>query len=134
MDDRISPEVLIGKIGEHLVCADIMKQGYSAFLADKGCYYDVIAEIDGRLMRIQVKTTRKKMKMPQRKNFYERYQFWVRRYGKGGRKAYEKRDIDLLALVAIDKNIVAYRKPELVKQCMFYTEDMLSGMNLSKSI
>ncbi len=32
----LSKELQIGKAGEHLVCCDLIQQGYNAFLADQG--------------------------------------------------------------------------------------------------
>lgn len=109
-----------GKAGEHLVCADLILHGYGAFLSDQGLPFDVVADINGRLMKIQVKTTRKPMAVPQRAVRTDKYLFHVRRCGKGGRMSYQDGDIDLFALVAIDTKAIAYLHPSQVKQTMFF--------------
>lgn len=38
----LSKELQLGKAGEHLVCFDLINQGYNAFLADQGLPYDVV--------------------------------------------------------------------------------------------
>lgn len=120
-----------GKAGEHLVCADLILHGFGAFLSDQGLPFDVVADINGKLLKVQVKTTRKPMAVPQRAVRTEKYLFHVRRCGKGGRMSYQDGDIDLFALVALDSKSIAYLPPRLVKQTMFFT---LDGDEQSKSI
>ena len=54
---KLPPTIVVGTAGEHLVCADLISHGYFAFLTSAGLPYDVIADVDGILLRIQVKST-----------------------------------------------------------------------------
>jgi len=48
-----------GKAGEYLVCADLIVKGYVAFPSEQGLPFDVVLDVQGRLLRVQVKTTRR---------------------------------------------------------------------------
>jgi hypothetical protein len=89
--------------------------GHRAFLADQNCPYDVAVDVDGRLIRIQVKSTRKPKALPQRVGHFPAYMWNVRRAGKGGVRVYADGEFDLLACVALDVRKVAYLPPS--KQC-----------------
>lgn len=99
----------VGKAAEHLVCADLILAGHKAFLADQGMPYDVVADVSGRLVRIQVKSTAGHRNVPQR-SLAETpvYQFHIRRAGKGGKRVIKVGEFDLLALVALDVRVIAY--------------------------
>lgn len=114
--DAVVTDLAAGAAGEHLVCADLLMQGYRAFLADQNCPYDVAVDIGGSLIRIQVKATRGARALPQRKNHRPGYMWHVRRAGKGGRRVYRDGEFDLLALVALDVRRVAYLPPSKAKQ------------------
>ena len=109
-------DLAAGAAGEHLVCADLLLQGYRAFLADQNCPYDVAVDVGGRLVRIQVKSTRAPKAVPQRVGHFPAYMWHVRRAGKGGRRTYAEGEFDLLALVALDSRKVAYLAPSLQRQ------------------
>lgn len=109
-------DLAAGMAAEHLVCADLILKGYKAFLTDQFCHYDVVAEVDKNLIRIQVKTTRMPKPVPQRKSHIPAYLFHVRRFGKGGRHSYKDDDFDMLALVALDIKKIAYVPLVEVKQ------------------
>lgn len=98
----------IGRAGEHIVCAELLMAGYECFLAEGKAPYDIIADVDGKLVRIQVKATSGARLSPQRKNETPAYTFSARRVGKLQRKGYEPGQADLVAYVAIDRRIVAY--------------------------
>lgn len=98
----------LGKAAEHLVCADLILKGYRAYLTDQGIPYDVVVDLDGRLIRIQVKATAKTRPIPQRKVHTAAYLWHVRRAGKGGLRRYTNTEFELLALVAVDTNQIAY--------------------------
>lgn len=106
---RVSKELQLGKAGEHLVCADLLKQGYEAYLSDQGLPYDVVIDIDGDLKRVQVKTS----KAPKSFGKYHNniYRFSLRRTGKS-RYGKEKRmpadDADYIAFVFLDIMKVQY--------------------------
>lgn len=115
-DAVILSDLAAGSAGEHLVCADLLLAGYVAFLADQNCPYDVALDIGGKLVRIQVKTTRMARAIPQRKGHFPAYLWHVRRAGKGGRRVYGVGEFDLLALVALDSRRIAYLPPSEQKQ------------------
>lgn len=104
-------ELHTGTAGEHLVCADLLARGVTAFRADQTCSFDVAALVGGRLVRIQVKTTAAPRPVPQRRSYLPAYQWFVRRCGKNGAKDYQPDAFDLLALVALDSKRIAYLPP-----------------------
>lgn len=101
-------DMQIGKAGEYMVCADLILRGVIAFPSEQGLPYDVVADCNGKLVRIQVKTTREARKVPQRENDTPACLFHVRRCGKGGRQSYSERDIDLFALVDLETKDIGY--------------------------
>lgn len=117
----ISKELQIGKAGEHLVCCDLIKQGFSAFLADQGLSYDVVVDVNGRLYRIQVKTTSALVDLPKATRIYR---FNIAR-GRGAILRFTPSVADYFAFVALDILEVAYvpisqmtARSGLVKMCM----------------
>ena len=114
--DAVVTDLAAGAAGEHLVCADLLLQGYNAFLTDQNCAYDVAVDFEGRLARVQVKTTRQPRSIPQRQNHQAAYMWHVRRAGKGGKRVYGSDEFDLLALVALDCRKIAYMPPSLFRQ------------------
>lgn len=102
------PDLELGKAAEYLVVADLILQGYRAYLTDQGLPYDVVIDLDGRLIRMQVKATREQRPVPQRVSFTPGYLFHVRRTGKGNRRVYDQNAFDLLAFVALDIRKIAY--------------------------
>lgn len=107
--DSCVTDLAAGIAAEHLVCADLLLSGYRAFLADQNCPYDVAVEHDGRLIRVQVKATRKAKPTPGRPDSQPCYQWHARRAGKGGLRTYADSDFDVIALVALDVKVIAYR-------------------------
>jgi hypothetical protein len=101
-------DLMIGVAGEHLVCFDLIAKGFTAFMTEQGLPYDLIADINGKLTKIQVKTTRTHSATAQRKNHYPSYTFNIRKCGKGGRSFYSSDDVDLFALVCADTRQVGY--------------------------
>lgn len=98
----------VGKAAEHLVCADLMLCGYRAFIADAGCPYDVVLDIDGRMIRVQVKATLTlRNSRSSKKKPLMAYVFNPRR-GNKGRKRLRADSCDLVALVALDIRAIAY--------------------------
>jgi len=100
----LSKELQIGKAGEHLVCCDLILQGYSAFLADQGLPFDVLVEIDGSLKRIQVRATMGLSTWGKSKDIYR---FGTRK-GKGAITRVKKAEVDYYAFVALDIKQIAY--------------------------
>ena len=99
----------IGKAAEHLVCASIILSGHRCYLTDQGLPYDVIVDRDGFLIRVQVKATcfPKNMNMRGRAERIG-YTFHVRRRGKNGSKRLNNDECDIVALVALDIQTIAY--------------------------
>jgi len=109
-------DLALGTAAEHMVCADLILSGWNAFLADQNCAYDVAVDIGGRLVRVQVKATRRQRPTPQRKKHVPAYMWHVRRAGKGGARLYKGDEFDVLALVAVDIMEIAYMPPSQTKQ------------------
>ena len=97
-----------GKAAEYLVVADLILQGYSAFLSDQGLPFDVVVDVRGHLYKIQVKATRCQRSVPQRVLERPGYLFNHKRAGKAGARAYSGSEFDLYAFVALDIRCVAY--------------------------
>lgn len=118
LDDPVT-DLAAGTAAEHLVCADLLLNGWRAFLTDQNCPYDVAVEVAGRLIRVQVKSTRSQKRTPQRETHIPAYLFYVRRAGKGGRRRYEDAEWDMLALVGLDIRRIAYMPPSRTAQTVF---------------
>lgn len=111
-------DLIIGIAGEHLVCADLLAQGYAAFMASQNCPYDVAVQVGNKLVRVQVKTAKAaKPFLQKRQQHIVGYTWWIRQ-GKGGRRAYHKDAFDVIALVGLDTKQIAYISTIDVKQTM----------------
>lgn len=99
----------LGKAAEHLVCADLILQGFRAYLSDQGLPYDIVVDLDGRLIRIQTKAAcfHKNVNMAGRSPKLA-YSFSARRRGKNGSSRLRDTDCDIIAFVALDIRVVAY--------------------------
>jgi hypothetical protein len=117
-----------GKAGEYLVCADLILQGFVAFPSEQGLPFDVVAEVGGRLVKIQVKTTRQAVSMPQRKQHTPSYLFHVKRSGKCGVKRYKTEDVDIFALVALDTRTIGYVAASEAKTTMQFRVKEAQGL------
>jgi len=104
----VSKELNIGRAGEYIALADLLLNNVQAFDTGQGVEYDIIAEINGRLIKIQVKTTQKMRVLNQSANPI--YFFHLKRAGKGGNRFYDKNAFDAFALVALDRRQVYYLK------------------------
>lgn len=122
-------DLQIGKAGEYLVCADLIMRGYVAYLSEQGLSYDVVVDIKGRLVRLQVKTTRTVRAIPQRKNFTPAYLFHIRRAGKGGHRNYNGDEFDGMALVALDTRMIAYIKMEEARQTLHLNHEKMNTLS-----
>ncbi|MDB0525036.1 group I intron-associated PD-(D/E)XK endonuclease [Ralstonia solanacearum] len=98
----------MGRAGEYLVMADLLLNGWVAYPTSQGVPYDIAVDIGDRVIRVQVKST----KMPKSPDSLNRgtplYVFDIRRAGKRGRRRYSDDDFDVLALVALDRRLIAY--------------------------
>jgi len=104
----ISKELNIGRAGQYLVLADLLLKNIQAYDTAEGASYDVVADDNGKLIRIQVKTTQKIRVI--RDNANPIYFFHIKRSGKTGAKFYNQNDFDVFALVALDIKKVFYLK------------------------
>lgn len=110
----------IGKAAEHLVCADLIIQGYRAYLSDQGLPYDVVVDLEGHLIRVQIKSSCfSKEVNPLGAIKKQAYFYEIRRRGRGGSKRLSNRDCDIVALVALDIKIIAYLPITDVGQCCY---------------
>lgn len=116
-----------GKAGEYLVCADLIVKGYVAFPSEQGLPFDVVLDVEGRLLRVQVKTTRRLRPLVQRKKPISAYQFNIKRCGKGNKKMITDYSCDLFALVALDTKEIGYMVNKDVKQTMNFRPQSLKG-------
>src|SRR6266704_3397833 len=112
---HVPTDLEVGTAGEHLVCADLLLSGLTAFRTDQNCAYDIAVDLDGRLVRLQVKSTRSPKPIPQRESVILAYQWHVRRRGRGNARKYDEGDFDLLALVGLDIRQVAYLAPSFLR-------------------
>lgn len=109
----------VGRAAEHIVCAELILLGYRAYLSDQGLPYDIVVDLEGRLVRVQVKGTRSLKSVPQRAIHTPAYLFHCKRAGKGGRRLYGADEFDVLALVALDIKVAAYMPViEVPTQCV----------------
>ena len=130
----IVDDMQIGKAGEYLVCADLIMRGHIAYPSEQGLPYDVVADIDGRLFKVQVKTTRTHKKTPQRTGNWRTYAFNVKRCGKKNTKAHSTETCDIFALVALDERRIGYIASKEVKQTMFFRVEKYRGTYRDESI
>lgn len=99
----------VGKAAEYLVCADLLLNGIPAFPSDQGLPYDVVAEVGGLLVRIQVKATRTAKNVSSAGRAARLAYSWnVRQNGRSGRQRLSKAQCDVVALVALDIRAIAY--------------------------
>jgi hypothetical protein len=128
----INNDLMIGVAGEHLVCFDLITRGFTCFMTEQGLPYDIIADINGKLVKVQVKTTRTHSETPQRKNHYPSYLFHVKRCGKGGGKLYGKNDVDIFAVVCVDTKQVGYVSADRMPATLSIRVDSFRGNYLNE--
>jgi hypothetical protein len=116
-------DLQIGKVGEYLVCADLIMKGYIAFPSEQGLSFDVVLVSNNKLYKLQVKTTRGVQPVPQRKTRTDKYLFHIRRCGKHGRRSYLDSEVDIFAIVALDTKAIGYLRADKTKQTMFFIPD-----------
>jgi hypothetical protein len=107
-DIRVSREMEIGRAGEYLVLSDLLISGWVAYPTGQGVPYDIAVDIGRRIVRVQVKSTM----MPKSAGSMNRktplYIFSTKRAGKEGKRKYAIEEFDILALVALDRRLIAY--------------------------
>lgn len=106
--EHISKELNIGRAGEYIALADLILQGEKAFLTDQGMNYDLVVDKNGKMIRLQVKTTQKLKTKRGKKEYKPTYFFHIRRAGKGAKRQFEIGEFEGFALVALDIKQVFY--------------------------
>lgn len=129
LNEILNDDLNVGRAGEYLVCFDLAMHGYNAYLTSQGMPYDVILDIKGHLYKIQVKTTRKAVRVPQRINRIDKYIFNINRHGKKGKKTYQNQDVDIFALVALDEKTIGYFLPNKIKTTMAFAPENMNPPN-----
>jgi hypothetical protein len=124
--EKIS-DLQIGKAGEYLVCSELIMKGFIAYPSEQGLPYDVVMDYNGKLLKLQVKTTRGLRNVLQRKNPIKAYQFNIKRCGKKNKQLHTPESVDLFALVAIDTKQIGFMLNKNVKQTMAFRPDILKG-------
>jgi hypothetical protein len=127
-------DIQIGKAGEYLVCADLILKGFIAFPSEQGLPYDVIFDYKGRLLRVQVKTTRSSKNIPQRKLPVRGYIFNIKRCGKHNSKRTTENSCDLFALVALDTRTIGYLANKDVRETMNFRSKEFKGTYRDENI
>jgi hypothetical protein len=111
--DGLSSTLQVAKAAEHLVCADLILQGWNAMIADAGQPYDIVVDLgDGRFSRVQVKCT---TRMYERAGCFPVYRFALRR-SRTGDRAITLDGADMLALVALDRKLIAWIHVETLRR------------------
>lgn len=113
----------IGDAAEALVYSQLRMMGVKGVMrADPGGAYDLVVDVHGMMLRIQVKATIEPKMAPDRK--FPSYNWHIRRSAKDGQsyadsddeniclkklRSYDESEVDIIALVALDSSEVAYR-------------------------
>ena len=108
----------IGKAAEHLVCSDILLSGFQCFLSDQGLAYDACIDLDGRIIRIQIKGVcfARDMNVNGKTPRFG-YTFYVRRRGRDGKGDRLSSEMcDIVALVALDRREIVYMPVDDARQ------------------
>lgn len=123
------------KAAEFLVAAELSFAGFTVTMASEGLPYDLLADKDGRLFRVQVKST-SAARNGCTENSSPRYEFEI--LGHGGRKperrkVYEQ-SVDVLALVALDLRRAVYRSGARIVRNIRITPDKFTSEMSSLSL
>lgn len=105
---------------EYLVAADLSFAGHHCFLSAAGMVFDLVVETDGRLLRVQVKSTRRARREKNGHDYRRRRGLALARFGyifdgrnhktgRNGLKTYEG-EADIFAFVALDIRRVMYAR------------------------
>ncbi len=104
----ISTELQLGKAGEHIACADLILQGYNAFLADQGLPYDVLVDFRGRIYKLQIKATTDLVKVHRNSSPVYRFQIKQGKNQSQIRTPISPDVTDFFAFVILNHRKVAY--------------------------
>ncbi len=108
---QASQLIPIGKIGELLVCADLLMKGFNAFLvSDSASPFDIIVSVCEKLLKVQVKTTVKETihYSKDRELSIPTFVFKTGVCGWEGLKKQTNKNVDIYALVVLSTKSIAY--------------------------
>lgn len=100
-----------GACAEHLVCADLIFNGFNPFRTEQRSPFDIGVYHGGRTIRIQVKGTMTARECHNQAGYVgDFYMFSIVRYSfkKRERIIYTADDIDAFAFVALDRRVIGY--------------------------
>jgi len=115
---KISEQMEVGRCGEYFSVFTLISQGFAAYLTDQGLVYDLVVDVDGVLLKGQVKTTLGASNYGKSKNVCR---FGTRRAKKTLRCALID-ECDFYAFVSINDKEVAF----------ILTKDLESSKNKGK--
>lgn len=98
----------MGQAGEYLVAAEITALGHVCLTTPPKVKYDLIADVDDRLIKIQVKTVRFPRKASKTGKLV--YEFSLKK-NRSKNSVYEEDEIDGFALVAFSQREIAFVIP-----------------------
>lgn len=130
----IVDDLQTGKAGGYLVCADLILRGFVAYPSEQGLPYDVVMDFNGRLLKVQVKSTRGLRQLQQRKIPVSAYIFNIKRRGKKNKNRHTDTSCDLYALVALDSKEIGYLPNHDVKDTMNFRCKHLKGSYKDENI
>jgi len=95
----------MGQAGEYLVAAEITARGHVCLTTPPKVKYDLVADVNDNLIKIQVKT----INLPRKASKTQKlvYEFSLKK-NRNKSSIYEKEDIDGFALVAFNQRQIAF--------------------------
>ena len=108
-DEELRPN--IGLVGEYLTAADLVERGCACSFAAAGLPYDLIAEWDGALYRVQVKTTGRARPSSGAYSFAAQKRYAAEGWSERGFEMYLGK-CELFAFVALDRRLILYTRVE----------------------
>lgn len=118
----------IGHAAEYYVCGDLTLKGFVVSIPMQGIPYDLILDVDSVLFKVQVKSTRIPIKIPQRVQERHYYRFQTCRSPGSKKTQYLNSEIDIYAFVCYDTMKIGYETKEFVSpSSMSFRADNLRG-------
>ena len=118
----------IGMSGEHLVCSDLFKRGYSATLVGGNGPYDILLDTGVNIYKVQVKTTTHEGNS----NTYLLRP--SRNFSHGQRVNYNEGEWDIIAFVILNEGKIGYlRYDDIVGDMDFRTLNTVSHRESSRT-
>ncbi len=128
-------ELDYGIAGEYLTCFDLAMSGYKAFPSDQGLPFDAVLEHKGALLKVQVKAAKQPRTTRQRGKQPPVYIFGtMTSRGKGGKKQYDNKHVDIFALAGLAERAVGYVARRDIKTTMQVRTEMYRGKYQSEAV